>query len=89
MGKTTQSGVDVGFYISTNNLITTFDRRIGGRTLTLSRDNVYSPTHHTVTIPGDLNVGQTYWVGAIIDEDNSLSEAVEWNNATYIPIRVQ
>lgn len=89
MGKTTQSNVDVGFYISTNDTISTFDRRIGGRTLTLSRDDVYSPNHHTVTIPSDLNVGQTYWLGAIIDEDDSVSEAVEWNNATYIPIRVQ
>lgn len=88
-GKTTQSNVDVGFYISTNDTISTFDRRVGGRTLSLGRANVYSPDHHTVTIPTDLTVGQTYWLGAIVDEDNSLSEAVEWNNATYIPIRVQ
>jgi len=89
MGRTTQSGIDVGFYISTNDTITTFDQRIGGRTLTLSRDDVYSPDHHTVVIPSTLNSGQIYWLGAIIDEDNSVAENVEWNNATYIPIRVQ
>ena len=88
-GKSFQSGVDVGFYISTNDNITTFDQRIGGRTLSLGRAAVYSPDHHTVTIPGNLLSNTTYWLGAIIDEDDSISEAVEWNNATYIPIRVQ
>lgn len=89
MGKNTQSGIDVGYYISSNDIISTFDRRIGGRTLTLSRDVVYSPDHHTVTIPRDLATDRTYWLGAIIDENNEIAEAVEWNNATYIPIRVQ
>ncbi|MBN1959972.1 MAG: hypothetical protein JW841_03430 [Deltaproteobacteria bacterium] len=88
MGKSTQSGIDVGYYISTNDYITTLDQRIGGSSFTLSRDNVYTTTK-TLTIPSTLNHGQNYWVGVIIDENDNISEAVEWNNATYIPICVQ
>ena len=88
-GKSHQSNVGVGFYISTNDFISTFDQRVGGRTLSLGRASVYSPDHHTVTIPSTLLTNTTYWLGAIIDENDNVSEAVEWNNATYIPIRVQ
>jgi hypothetical protein len=42
----------------------------------------------TVTLPDDLVSGQTYWLGLVIDEDNSISEKSGVNNATYIPIRV-
>lgn len=87
-GKSTQNGIDVGFYVSTNDFISTFDQRIGGRTLNLGRANVYSPDHHTVTIPTNLATNTTFWLGAIIDENDNINEKVEWNNATYIPIRV-
>jgi hypothetical protein len=36
-----------------------------------------------------LNVGQNYWLGIIIDEDNAISEVHESNNRAYIPIRIQ
>ena len=87
MGKTTQT-VPVGYYISTNAQITTSDTRIGSTTFTLGRGNVYTTTVR-LTIPSTLSRNTTYWLGAIIDERDSISEAVEWNNATYIPIRVQ
>jgi len=86
-GASTHSNINVGFYISTNALITTLDRRIGGATLTLSRDNVFT-WRTSVLIPGDLVRGRDYWLGAIIDETGSIGEVVEWNNATYIPIRI-
>jgi hypothetical protein len=87
-GKTRQPSSRVGFYVSSNHLITTWDTRIGGVTLDLGRNNVYTRTD-TVTLPSTLQTNRTYWVGAIIDENNTIGEAVEWNNATYIPIRVQ
>ncbi len=87
MGKTTQSGVPAGYYISTNDLITTLDRRIGGATFTLSRGDVYT-TRVTLTIPRDLSTDTSYWLGVVIDERGALREVVEGNNATYIPIRV-
>jgi CARDB protein len=86
-GASTLSGINVGFYISTNSTISTWDRRIGGRTLTLSRANVYTQKY-TVTIPTNLNSGQKYWLGVVIDENNNIGEMAEWNNATYLPIRV-
>jgi subtilase family serine protease len=86
-GASFQSGIDVGYYLSTNNLITTVDRRIGGASFSLGRADVYNGFIN-VAIPNDVNSGQTYWLGVIIDEDDSLSEAEEWNNATYTPIRI-
>ncbi|NJN12323.1 MAG: hypothetical protein HC836_30145 [Richelia sp. RM2_1_2] len=87
-GASTQSNVRVGFYISTNDTISTGDQRIAGTTLNLGRDNVYT-ARNTVTIPSSLQRNRNYWLGVIIDENNSINENVEWNNATYIPIRVQ
>ncbi|MGF1673448.1 MAG: hypothetical protein ACFCUV_07155, partial [Rivularia sp. (in: cyanobacteria)] len=78
----------VGFYISTNDIISTGDQRIGGTTLTLGRDNVYT-ARNTVTIPSSLQRNRNYWLGVVVDENNSINENVEWNNATYIPIRVE
>lgn len=87
-GASTHSNIQVGFYISTNSLITTVDQpRIGGATLTLSPDDVFT-FRTSVTIPNNLNSDQDYWLGVIIDDTGSISEMVEWNNATYIPIRV-
>jgi hypothetical protein len=38
----------------------------------------------TVTLPGNLNSGQVYWVGAVIDTAGVLSESNESNNAAYV-----
>lgn len=86
-GSSTRNGLVTGYYVSTNNLITTLDRRIGGATWNLARDNVLT-TSVTVTIPNDLTSNRAYWVGVVIDENNAVSESVESNNATYIPIWV-
>lgn len=86
-GANTKTGIQVGYYISTNDLITTFDRKIGSGSFNLSRDNVYT-TSVSLVIPSDLKPGTNYWLGVIIDDNNAIPEAVESNNATYIPIRV-
>lgn len=88
MGKTTQDPVQVGFFVSTNDYISTLDRRIGGMSLSLGRGDVYT-TFANVTIPNDLTANTNYWLGAVVDENGAITEIVEWNNATYIPIRVQ
>ena len=87
-GSTTQTSVPVGFYISTNDYISTGDRRVATRTLTLARDNVYTSSTW-VYIPTDLTPNRSYWLGAIVDYTNSRAEQVEYNNATYIPMYVQ
>ena len=86
-GAHTQTGVRVGFFLSTSDHISTWDTRIGGATLDLGRNAVYT-ARHTVRLPSSLLSGQRYWIGAVIDETDSVSESVEWNNATYIPIVV-
>lgn len=85
-GKTTRTE-DVGYYVSTNNYISTGDRLIGSGNMTLGRNTVYT-TYRTVTIPWDLTRGANYWLGAVIDRNGSLSEMTEANNASYLPIRI-
>ncbi len=82
-----QSGVNVAHYISTNDNITTADTRIRTGTMTLNRNKVYTTTH-TVSIPADLTVGQTYYLGVIVDYTGSITEFAENNNSTYLPIRI-
>lgn len=77
----------LGFYVSTNNIISTGDTLIGTGGLTLSRDNVYT-FKVNVVIPNNLVSGSNYWLGAVIDRTGSIAEITESNNATYIPIRV-
>lgn len=87
-GSNTQNDIPVGYYISTNDYITTLDRLLATRTINLSRDNV-STFWSWVYIPTDLTPNRNYWMGVIIDYTNGISEAVEHNNATYIPMFVQ
>lgn len=84
-GTTRQNPVLVGFYWSDEAFIATADRRIGGASLDLDRNDVYTATH-IVRIPTGIVPGQLYWIGAVIDERDDLNEDVEWNNATYIPV---
>lgn len=80
--------VDVGIYLSTNNLITTYDDRLGGFGTTLSRGNV-SQVEETVTIPSDQPPGD-YWIGAVIDEDDVVTDEItETNNATWIRLTIR
>lgn len=84
-GASRHRDVRVGFFLSDDAFISTADTRIGGARLDLSRDDVYT-ARHTVTMPSTLVSGQDYWIGAVIDEGDDLSESYEWNNATYIPV---
>lgn len=85
-GKTNQT-VKIAYYISTNNLISTADRLIGTGTVTLNRDQPATFKSNLV-IPADLVSGTNYWIGAIVDYDNVLTESTSTNNASYLPIRV-
>lgn len=88
-GKTTQNNISFGIYVSTNDFISTSDRRIGGGTFgSLSPDDVLTTTV-TAAIPKDLTLGQDYWLGIIIDEKNEITETNNSNNMAYIPMRIQ
>lgn len=84
-GAATQD-IDVGHYISTNDNITTTDTLIRQGPFTLARSTPYT-IRTTVTIPSNLATGN-YYVGAIVDRTNGVSEQYEDNNSTYIAIRV-
>lgn len=85
-GANTQTGT-LGFYVSTNDLISTADTLIGTGSLTLSRDGVHTFKVNLV-VPSNLVSGTNYWLGAVIDRTGAISEISEANNATYIPIRI-
>lgn len=86
MGSQAQNNVPVGFYISSNDLVTTADRRIGGGSLSISAGGHFT-AEVTLTIPANLDANRNYWLGVIVDENDAIAEVVEWNNATYLPIR--
>jgi hypothetical protein len=86
-GYYNKSNIKVGYYISTNGYITTYDRLIKTRTMTLNRNDPWTDKY-TVTIPNDLVVDQTYWLGVIVDYTKNIAEFSNVNNATYIPIEI-
>jgi len=86
-GRDTQT-VNTGWYVSTNDIISTGDRLLANNTgMTLSRGDVLT-YRRTLTIPSDLVSGTNYWVGTIVDNNNAVADSIRSNNATYIPIRV-
>jgi hypothetical protein len=88
MGKTSPLTVKVGYYLSTNDLISTADTFLGEGTVTLYR-GVPDTTYNTyLWIPSYLTSGATYYLGAIIDYNSTLAEVYESNNATYLAIRI-
>ena len=89
-GKNTHYDITYGIYLSTNDYIAKCcaDVRLRGGTLGSMHPADPWTGQFTVTLPDDVVSGQTYWLGLVIDEDNSISEKSGVNNATYIPIRV-
>jgi hypothetical protein len=84
-GTATQNP-EVGYYLSTNDNITTLDTFLNSAGFTLGRNTPYT-TRNSVTIPSNLAPGK-YYVGAIVDRTNGIGEVYENNNSTYIAIQV-
>lgn len=82
-GATRQRHVRVGYYLSDNGCITTWDLRLGGFTADLGRNQVWTTTRQ-ITLPDDLEGSRYYYIGAIVDETDELDEFNEANNATYV-----
>lgn len=76
------------FYISTNSTISSGDRAIGDFPLFLGRNDIFNHAR-SVTIPADLIVGQTYYLGVYVDSDRRISERSAANNSAYHIIRVE
>lgn len=86
-GLGAMTNVSVGYYISTNNHITTCDTLFSSHTRNFYRDTVYT-MKQSLAIPSNLTIGQTYYLGVIVDYTGQYFEVTEANNATYIPIKI-
>lgn len=86
-GKSGQAPT-IYYYVSTNNFISTADTLLASTSFALQPEGSVYTSSRTITIPSSLNSGQNYWVGAVLDPNNTIAEVEESNNATYIPIRV-
>ena len=86
-GKQTENNVRGGIYISTNDWISTSDRRISTHTWSsiAAQGAAYTFTYE-ITIPNDLDQQRVYWVGYIIDDNNRVPEKIGNNNAAYVPV---
>lgn len=71
----------VGFYISTDNVITTTDRLLNTRTVQSLAAGEVSTATTAVGIPASLTPG-TYYIGVIADPDNVQYESNEDNNSS-------
>jgi hypothetical protein len=87
MGATTQTS-KVGFYLSTNDIISTGDTFLGEGQVTIGRDAPNTTNNSFLWIPSNLVSGQTYYLGAMIDYLDLVDEIYESNNATYLAIRI-
>ncbi len=87
LGKSSKS-VKVGYYLSTNDIISTADQFLGEGSVTIGPDVVFTTSNTTLVIPTSVNGDQNYWLGAIIDYNGAVAEADEGNNATYTGIRI-
>ncbi|ABS26527.1 CARDB domain-containing protein [Anaeromyxobacter sp. Fw109-5] len=70
----------VGFYLSTDAVITTSDLRIGERVVNGLAAGSSSSGNTAMVVPAEL-AGGTYYLGAIVDWSSSVVEADEGNNA--------
>lgn len=78
---------NIGFYLSTNSLISTSDTLLRTDTgYSLGRGAPYEVTEN-VTIPIDTVPGN-YFLGAYIDHDNLIGETTAQNNIAYYPVSV-
>ena len=87
---------EVGFFISTGDAFTASGvntRRIAGTTVQLDR-NAVAVRRHTFNFPTTdqlgraLVVGQTYYVGVVVDENNRVAEVSE-DNGSWIPVVIR
>jgi hypothetical protein len=87
-----QGTVDAGrfkvdFFLSTDNGITREDRRLAGKSFSrgLPAGGSTGSTSLSITIPRDAVPG-SYFIGAIVDPENVVSESDESNNTNSFPI---
>jgi hypothetical protein len=84
------NGVKAGVYLSSDNIITTLDARLGEFTFTRTWPAHASYYHELKTTVSTLVPSGNYYVGVIFDSGNLLNEIYETDNSCYLgTIKVQ
>lgn len=78
-GTAVSGACRLGFYLSTDQTITTADVLLGSRNVGALAANASSSENTSLTIPASLVLGN-YFIGAWVDDQQSVNEAVETNN---------
>jgi hypothetical protein len=81
---TSSATFNIGFYLSTNSIISTGDRLLGSNTGASAGAGAIGSFTRTLTIPADVAPG-TYYLGFLVDKDSALAENNEGNNGQPMP----
>lgn len=84
--STSTKNFNIGFYLSTNDYISTGDRLLGTNSAWGSAGYMGTFTR-TLTIPSSISPG-TYYLGFIVDYDQNVTEANEGNNYMEMPRQI-
>ena len=88
VGRATLTNLPIRFYVSTDDTISTSDRLIASiYGASLARDVVSTWTYN-MTIPSNLALNTTYYLGPYVNPVGTYTESDYSNNATFLPIRV-
>ena len=86
-GKQTENNVRGGVYISTNDWISKQDRLMGTHVWnSIAAQGAAYTFAVEITVPNNLQRRRVYWVGYIIDDNNTVHEKTGKNNAAYVPV---
>jgi hypothetical protein len=75
---------NIGFYLSSNNFISTTDRLLGTNYGAWGSTGFIGTFSRTLYIPTTVTPG-TYYLGFLIDPSNAMAEADEGNNNQPMP----
>ncbi len=89
IGSGAASAFDAGVYLSTDSTITTADLFLGWESFASLAGHSSVNGNLSVTLPGWVVPGITYYVGVIADDLNNVSnELSESNNASYVAVTI-
>ena len=86
--STSTETFNIGFYLSTNDYISTGDRLLGTNTGAWASAGTSGTYTRTLYVPTNVTPGQ-YWLGFYVDFDGALGESNEGNNYMEMPRPIQ
>ena len=88
-GKSRTLAVQATYCLSADNVIDTRDTLLKTRSIALKQDGKPSTLTTELLVPDTVVKGGTYWLGCMVDTNNTVKESIESNNANYIGIIIQ